>query len=81
MSDSGHLPEDSSMKSGSGDNGKKNIHWQHINAMMDKPKLKNRQTQDRYKKLLHQHGLIHGGWERVYPPRSLLQQVQTDRMG
>ena len=48
----------------SGENGQKNIHWQHINAMMDKPDLKNRQTQDRYKKLLHQNGLIHGGWQR-----------------
>jgi hypothetical protein len=48
----------------SGENGQKNVHWQHINAMMDKSGLKNRQTQDRYKKLLHQHGLIHGGWQR-----------------
>ena len=33
----------------SGENGQKNVHWQHINAMMDEPDLKNRQTHDRYK--------------------------------
>jgi len=48
----------------SGENGQKNVHWQHINAMMDKPNLENRQSQDRYKRLLLEHGLIKGGWQR-----------------
>jgi uncharacterized protein YutD len=45
-------------------NGEQNIHWRHINAIMDKPALDNRQTQDRYKTLLLRHDIIKGQWER-----------------
>jgi len=42
----------------------KHIHWRHLNAMMGKPELNNRQTQDRYKELLVKHGVIKPGWEK-----------------
>lgn len=48
----------------SGDQGGKSIHWQHINSMMDKPNLENRQTQGRYKKKLVEGGLISDEWEK-----------------
>ena len=66
---------------GSGENGQKNIHWQHINAMMDKPDLKNRQTQDRYKKLLHQTWVDPRWLATVHPPRECFQQVSSDQVG
>jgi len=48
----------------SGGRGGRSIHWQHINSMMDKPDLKNRQTQVRYKKKLVEGGLISDEWEK-----------------
>ncbi len=44
--------------------GEKHIHWQHLNAMMGKLGLNNRQTQDRYKELLVKNGIIKPGWEK-----------------
>ena len=44
--------------------GEKHIHWRHLNVMLGKPELNNRQTQDRYKELLVKHGVIKPGWEK-----------------
>ena len=45
--------------------GEANIHFMHLNKMLDlKPDDEERGTVLKSKKLLHQHGLIHGGWQR-----------------
>lgn len=44
--------------------GNRSIPWQRINEMMDKPTIKNRVTQDKYKALLVRAGLIKRGWQR-----------------
>lgn len=63
----------------SGEKGEKNIHWQHINAMMGKPGLKSRQTQDRYKKLLLEYGIIKGGWEKFIRRGSFSSRYRLTR--
>lgn len=44
--------------------GSRSIGWRAINEMMDKPTIKNRVTQDKYKALLVRAGIIKRGWER-----------------
>jgi hypothetical protein len=45
--------------------GEANIHFLHLNTMLDlKPDDQDRKTAVKYKNLLQQHGLIKGGWQK-----------------
>ena len=45
--------------------GEANIHFLHLNKMLDmKADDEDRKVAVKYKNLLHQHGLIQGGWQR-----------------